>query len=71
MNCPRCIQSTDALATEKGPHGTVRRRYQCAHGHPFTTVEVYEPQDPTIERKALGNVLRAINTRFFSPRRAA
>jgi hypothetical protein len=68
MNCPRnlCGQRAELVASGAGPHATQRRSYRCAAGHKFSTVEVYEPQDPTIERKALSNVLRAIKEKLHA-----
>jgi transcriptional regulator NrdR family protein len=64
MNCPRCsCVGVQQDAPETGKYGTLRRRYECVHGHRFATVETYHPSRPT-ERHLLHNALRAICERF-------
>jgi len=38
MKCPRCAVWTRTLETRTNPQG-MRRRYECANGHRFTTQE--------------------------------
>jgi transcriptional regulator NrdR family protein len=69
MKCPRCDGSVVLVDTERGVHGTLRRRYHCVAMHRFTTVEVYEPQGTTIERVQLMNALRGIASSIATVRR--
>jgi transcriptional regulator NrdR family protein len=39
MKCPTCKTWTSVLETREKPDGTVRRRYECANLHRFTTTE--------------------------------
>ena len=43
MNCPKCGVYTEVLETRVNPNG-VRRRYECANLHRFTTQEALVPQ---------------------------
>ena len=46
MNCPKCGKHTEVLETRENPKG-VRRRYECANLHRFTTQETLVPQSKT------------------------
>ena len=46
MNCPECGKYTEVLETRDNPKG-VRRRYECANLHRFTTQESLVPQSKT------------------------
>lgn len=67
MKCPRpnCGCEAHLLRCEAGPFTTTHRYYLCASQHHFYTVEVYEPQGPSVERNLLTKALRAIQLKFF------
>lgn len=45
MKCPECGAWTLVLETRrKGKTQDKRRRYKCANGHRFSTVEVIDPK---------------------------
>ena len=46
MNCPECGKYTEVLETRDNPKG-VRRRYECANLHRFTTQEALVPKSKT------------------------
>ena len=46
MRCPTCDRYTKVLETRANPDG-VRRRYECANLHRFTTQEALVPQGKT------------------------
>jgi transcriptional regulator NrdR family protein len=46
MTCPECNKYTAVLETRANPDG-VRRRYECANLHRFTTQESLVPQSKT------------------------
>ena len=46
MNCPKCGKYTEVLETRANPDG-MRRRYECANLHRFTTQEALVPQSKT------------------------
>ena len=46
MNCPKCGKYTEVLETRDNTKG-VRRRYECANLHRFTTQETLVPQSKT------------------------
>lgn len=50
MKCPRCNAWAEVLETRTKEDNTVRRRYQCANLHRFTTIEQYK-MEPTITRR--------------------
>lgn len=39
MRCPRCDQEGMVLESRPRPDNAKRRRYQCANGHRFSTLE--------------------------------
>ena len=43
MRCPDCEKWTSVLETRTSAPLTVRRRYECANGHRFTTHETVVP----------------------------
>ena len=43
MTCPECNRYTKILETRANPKG-IRRRYECANLHRFTTQEVLTPR---------------------------
>lgn len=43
MKCPRCNAWADVFETCTKEDSTKQRRYQCAEGHKFRTVELVEP----------------------------
>ena len=48
MKCPTCNAWTYNLETRTNKNGTVRRRYECANLHRFTTIEqVCDPASST------------------------
>ena len=46
MTCPECGKYTEVLETRANPDG-MRRRYECANLHRFTTQESLVPQGKT------------------------
>ena len=46
MTCPECNKYTAVLETRANPDG-MRRRYECANLHRFTTQEALVPQGKT------------------------
>lgn len=46
MKCPECNKYTAVLETRANPDG-MRRRYECANLHRFTTQEALVPQGKT------------------------
>jgi len=46
MNCPRCNAWADVLETRTREDNTKRRRYECANGHRFTTLEYVREDAP-------------------------
>ena len=46
MTCPECGKYTKILETRANPDG-MRRRYECANLHRFTTQEALVPQSKT------------------------
>ena len=46
MTCPECNKYTAVLETRSNPDG-MRRRYECANLHRFTTQEALVPQGKT------------------------
>lgn len=46
MTCPECGKYTAVLETRANPDG-MRRRYECANLHRFTTQEALVPQGKT------------------------
>ena len=45
MKCPHCAAWVDTLETRTRADGIVRRRYECANGHRFTTLEQHVVAD--------------------------
>jgi len=39
MKCPTCTAWASVKDTRQTPANTTRRRYECANGHRFTTLE--------------------------------
>lgn len=54
MKCPVCNAWTYNLETRTNQDGTVRRRYECANTHRFSTIEtvarVIQPNNQKSER---------------------
>lgn len=46
MKCPECGAWTEVKETRTRTDNTRRRRYECANGHRFTTVERIEVVKP-------------------------
>ena len=42
MKCPTCEKWVLVLETRSRPDDSTRRRYECANGHKFSTVERVE-----------------------------
>ena len=47
MKCPRCDAWAEVLETRTKEDNTVRRRYECANLHRFTTIEFVRPESIT------------------------
>lgn len=47
MKCPRCNSLARLLETRAKDDNTVRRRYECANFHRFTTIEFAKPETTT------------------------
>lgn len=43
MKCPRCNAWADVFETCTNEDSTKQRRYECAEGHKFRTVELVAP----------------------------
>lgn len=55
MKCPRpnCDSVGQILDTRVRPDGVKRRRYRCAHGHRFSTIEQVAERDTTAQGQTL------------------
>lgn len=52
MKCPRCSAWSDVLETRTRQDNTKRRRYECANGHRFSTVELISEELPSEQKRS-------------------
>lgn len=60
MKCPICDAWTDTLETRTRADGTKRRRYECANGHRFSTLETFYLSEDTRDAKLKADPARAL-----------